>query len=127
MLQHASEMTSVPGGPTRVINTRAGEKTTRQKSGMGVEGLLGTEEERSARPLIERASAMLSGGIPPGFVVRLFDHAVPEDLLDYAPEELAALAEAAWDFLAIRKPGQPKIRFVTPPAGERLKAVSIIE
>ncbi|MDQ2954031.1 MAG: NAD-glutamate dehydrogenase, partial [Pseudomonadota bacterium] len=97
---------------------------------MGFEGLLGTEEERSARRLIEHAGALLSGGIPPGFVARLFNHAAPEDLVGYAPEELASLAVAAWDFLAVRKPGLPKIRFVTPPVpsgGERLKDISIIE
>ena len=96
---------------------------------MGVEGLLGTDEERSARRLIEQAGALLSGGVPPGFVARLFDHAAPEDLVGYAPEELAALAIAAWEFLAVRKPGAPKLRFVTPPLtrGEQLKNISIIE
>ena len=99
---------------------------------MGVEGLLGTEEERSARRLIEQAGALLSGhgGTPPGFLDRLFVHAAPEDLIGYQPAELASLAEAAWEFLAIRKPGAPKIRFYTPAApegGERLKAISVIE
>ena len=99
---------------------------------MGIEGDLGTEEERSARRLIEQAGAMLGdrGGAPPGFPARLFNHAAPEDLVGYQPEELASLAEAAWEFLALRKPGAPKIRFVTPgvtAGGERLKAISVIE
>ncbi len=92
---------------------------------------LGTEEELAARRLIEDASAMLDDeAVPDSFVARLFEHAAPEDLVGYAPEELASLAREAWGHFSIRKPGTPAIRFVSPqvPAGgERLKGISVIE
>ena len=46
------------------------------------------------------------------------------------PRELAELAEAAWQFLAQRKPGAPKIRFESragPIGAERISTVSVIE
>ena len=66
----------------------------------------------------------------PDLSTRLFAHAAPEDLVGYAPDEIAALAEQAWQFLQSRKPGNPKIRFANPdmPAGAaRLKGISVIE
>jgi glutamate dehydrogenase len=56
----------------------------------------------------------------------LFAHAPPEDLLRYDPAQLAALAEDAWSFLAVRKSGAPKIRFegpATAPAQRRSDSV----
>jgi len=100
---------------------------------MNVEGFLGSEEERVAHRLVEQANAELKGrggNVDPGFVERLFAHAAPEDLVGYAPDEIAALAEQAWQFLQSRKPGNPKIRFAAPdmPAGAaRLKGISVIE
>ena len=101
---------------------------------MNVEGFLGSEEERAARRLIEQANGALERPrrrrCANGFVARLFAHAAPEDLVGYSPEELAAIAEQAWQFLQTRKPGSPKIRFAnpeTPPGGARLKGISIIE
>ncbi len=99
---------------------------------MNVEGFLGSEEERIARRLVEQANDALKGrgGVDAGFVARLFAHAAPEDLVGYAPDEIAALAEQAWQFLQSRKPGNPKIRFANPdmPAGAaRLKGISVIE
>jgi len=100
---------------------------------MNVEGFLGSEEERAARHLIEQADDALKdrgGELANGFVARLFAHAAPEDLVGYAPAELAALAEQAWQFLQLRKPGSPKIRFAPPempPGSTRLKDISVIE
>lgn len=100
---------------------------------MNVEGFLGSEEERIAHRLVEQANDALKGrdgGVDAGFVSRLFEHAAPEDLVGYSPDEIAALAEQAWQFLQSRKPGNPKIRFANPdmpPAAARLKSISVIE
>ena len=93
----------------------------------------GTDEERAARRLIEQMSTILSGlrdDIPDGFARALFAGAAPEDLLQYEPREIAALAEDAWALLQERKPGTPKVRVDSragPIGAERIKLVSIIE
>jgi glutamate dehydrogenase len=98
---------------------------------MAVEGLLGTDDERAARQLVETASALLAGraDIPKTFLAQLFGRAVAEDLLRYTPAELAQLAANTWAFIGTRKPGAPKIRFERVPeaAGERSKQVSVVE
>ena len=74
---------------------------------MNVEGFLGSEEERAARRLIDQANEVLKsrdGEVANGFVGRLFAHAAPEDLVGYSPEEIAAIAERAWQFLQQRVP-----------------------
>ncbi len=92
---------------------------------------LGTQEEQAALRLIEEAAALLDDGVvPDSFVGRLFEHAAPEDLVGYAPEELASLAQDAWAHFQQREPGTPSIRFAparVPQDGERLKTVSVIE
>jgi glutamate dehydrogenase len=69
------------------------------------------------------------GDVPATFAALLFARTAPEDLLVYEARELAELAREAWAFLAVRAPGAPKIRFVSPPAsaGDRLKTISVIE
>ncbi|MCL4709873.1 MAG: NAD-glutamate dehydrogenase [Pseudorhodoplanes sp.] len=100
---------------------------------MSFASVLDTEEERIARKLIEDADQSLNGRAGPlaqGFVPRLFSRAAPEDLVGYEPEELAVLGAQAWDFLQVRRPGHPKIRFVSPqpPKGAtRLNGISVIE
>ena len=62
-------------------------------------------------------------------MTQLYARAVPEDVLSYSTADLADLAERAFDFLAERTPGTPKIRCETvalKASGER-KAVTIIE
>ena len=91
-----------------------------------------SENDSAARRSIDQASQRLAGrraDIPPGFVARLYARAVPEDVLSYGLADLAELAERAFDFLADRTPGAPKIRCETVTLkdfGER-KAVTVIE
>jgi glutamate dehydrogenase len=89
------------------------------------------ENERSAGARIEAADRLLDGacGTAAGFASLLFARAAPEDVVVYSAEELAALAREAWSFLAVRKPGAPKIRCESPQLsiGGRLNAISVIE
>ncbi len=77
-------------------------------------GLAAEEFERGGVALLDAATAALAArraDIPAGFFGDLFEHALPEDLAHYRPEQLAAIAEQAWSFLLDRAPGTPKIRF----------------
>jgi glutamate dehydrogenase len=100
---------------------------------MNVQPQFGGDEERGARRLIEQAGTILKGlrgDMPESFTALLFAGVSAEDLVHYEARELAELAEAAWLFLAERKPGTPKIRFESragPIGAERIKSVSIIE
>src|SRR5262249_2889400 len=70
-------------------------------------------EESVARPIIEKAGASLArrrADIPASFIEQLYGRAVPEDVALYGPDDLATLAARAYDFMAERKPGTPKIR-----------------
>ena len=76
----------------------------------------GIGEENAARAGIAQAAAALSGrrpDIPATFIEQLYGRAVPEDLARYAPDDLAVLAARAYDFIADRSPGTPKIRCET--------------
>jgi glutamate dehydrogenase len=73
-------------------------------------------EESTARPVIEKAGALLvrrRGEIPANFVEQLYGRAVPDDVVRYAPDDLATLAMRAYDFMAERSAGMPKIRCET--------------
>src|SRR5690349_2474539 len=63
------------------------------------------------------------------FATLLFARVAPEDLIVHTPRELSDLAASAWDFLATRTPGKPKIRITQPPAtaSGALRNISIIE
>jgi glutamate dehydrogenase len=70
-------------------------------------------EESAARPVIEKAGAELArrrADIPASFIEHLYGRAAPEDVMRYAPEDLAMLAGRAYDFMAERPTGTPKIR-----------------
>jgi glutamate dehydrogenase len=87
---------------------------------------------RPAQALIDAAAGMLAGErgeVPNGFVALLFGRTAPEDIVVHTAGELAALARDAWSFLALRRPGAPKVRLELPDAaaGERLKTISVIE
>ncbi len=91
-----------------------------------------SEQNNAARAVIELAGAALAerrNDIPAGFVAQLFGRAVPEDVLCYAPADLADLAERAFDFLKDRRPGAPKIRCETVALkkSDARKSVSVIE
>jgi glutamate dehydrogenase len=96
-------------------------------------GLTESEEERAAQRLLQQAGtalAVTTPAIPDRFVADLFGRTAPEDLLVYRPAELAKLAASAWDWLAGRRAGAPKIRFEAPDATSeqpRLGAISVIE
>ena len=97
---------------------------------MRVEGLLVADDKRSAHRLIEQAMAIVSGGngMPAELLGALFAQTAAEDLVGYEPEDLAALAEHAFTFVSVRRPGAPKIRFVDAPGGgDKLKTISLIE
>ncbi len=91
-----------------------------------------SEHDAAARADIEQAGAAMSArrnDIPATFLAQLYARAVPEDLIHYAPADLADLAERAFDFLKDRPPGAPKIRCATvalKELGER-KAVTVVE
>jgi len=73
-------------------------------------------EESTARPVIEKAGALLArrhGEIPASFIEQLYGNAVPDDVVRYAPDDLTTLAARAYDFMAERSAGAPKIRCET--------------
>ena len=100
---------------------------------MNIQGQFCSDDERAARRLIEQAGTILKGlrgDMPESFAPLMYAGASPEDLVRYEARELAEMAEAAWLFLAERKPGPPKIRFESRPGpigAERIKSISIIE
>ena len=101
---------------------------------MAVQALIGTEDERAGRRLIEQMSTILTGlrdDVTAGFAACLFGRAPAEDLLGDEARELAALAEDAWALLSDRKPGAPKIRFDSARRSDgrltHIKSVSILE
>jgi len=89
-------------------------------------------DEDTARRLIEEASRALAArraDVPATFVVELYARAVAEDILRYGAGDLAHLAERAFDFLAERAPGAPKLRCETvalSDSGPR-RAVTVLE
>ena len=90
-----------------------------------------SEEEGATRALIEQAGAALARrrrDIPGAFVAQLYGRSVPEDLMRYGVEDIAALAERAYDFIAERAPGAPKIRCEIVPlaaSGDRKSALVV--
>ncbi|HSL79746.1 MAG TPA: NAD-glutamate dehydrogenase domain-containing protein, partial [Pseudolabrys sp.] len=73
-------------------------------------------EESAARATIEKASASLArrrAEIPASLIEQLYGRSVPEDVVRYGPDDLAMLAARAYDFMAERTPGTPKIRCET--------------
>jgi glutamate dehydrogenase len=87
-------------------------------------------DQQSTRARLGAARDLLRserGEVPENFAELLFARTAPEDLVGYAPAELAALARDAWAFLVVRRRGVPKIRFESPPGEGRLKSISMIE
>src|SRR5215475_187267 len=89
-----------------------------------------SEDEDAARQLLRDADIILRGRIadaPSEFVAQVFAGAAPEDLVHYHASEIAEIAESTWRFLDERRLTTPKIRVRTPPRGQRLNNVSIVE
>ncbi|HKM88235.1 MAG TPA: NAD-glutamate dehydrogenase [Xanthobacteraceae bacterium] len=94
---------------------------------MNVQDIPRIGDDGTSRPLIGAAAAALATArpdIPADFLAALFGLAVPDDLERYGSEQLAAIAEQSWSFLAERKAGAPKVRF-EPAAMTR--GVSVLE
>jgi glutamate dehydrogenase len=91
-----------------------------------------SQRDSAARTVVEQAGVALGArrnDIPAAFVAQLYERAVAEDVLCYAPADLAALAERAFDFLHERQPGAPKIScesVALKESGDR-KSVTLIE
>ena len=83
------------------------------------------DDDSAATAVIDNAAAVLvarRADIPASFVAHIFARAVPEDVVRYGAADLAMLAERAYDFLADRQPGAPKLRCETitlSDSGER--------
>jgi glutamate dehydrogenase len=90
------------------------------------------DNDSAAHATLENAGIALAArrsDIPAGFVAQLYGHAVPEDVARYAADDLAAIAERAYDFIATRAAGTPKVRcdnVKLTTTGEQ-KSISIIE
>jgi glutamate dehydrogenase len=79
---------------------------------MAVQNIPRPPDEGASQTLIAEAAALAAGrwrDFPPDFFAALYGRAPPDDLERYRPEELAAIGEEAWTFLAERKPGAAKI------------------
>ncbi len=93
---------------------------------MNVQDTPPAETVRAGQSIIGAAGAALAlrePGIPANFLDELFGRAALEDLERYGPEQLAAIAEQSWAFLAQRAAGTPKLRL--EPAGPR--GVSVLD
>src|SRR5262245_53775087 len=88
---------------------------------------VGDDGGDKARSLIAAARDLLPADIPANFAELLFDRTAPEDLLACSAADLARLAQEAWQFLAERQPGSPKVRVGSPRDGDRLGGISVIE
>src|SRR5689334_12144901 len=88
---------------------------------------IGDDGGDKAQRLIASAAALLPAEIPAGFAGRLFARTAPEDLLAYSAQDLARLAQGAWEFLAERAPDSPKMRVQAPGDGDRLGGILVIE
>ncbi len=96
---------------------------------MNVQDFPRTADEEAGRTLIAAAAAALAArgsAVPEAFLGELFGLAVPDDLQRYRPEELAALAEQSWLFLAERKPGTAKLRFEPAPTARTVAVLNIV-
>jgi len=81
---------------------------------MAVQNIPRPEDDGGNQTLIAAATELITRRwreFPPGFLVELYGRATGKDLERYRPEELAAIGEQAWSFLAERKIGAPKIAF----------------
>lgn len=72
----------------------------------------------------------LASELPADFIDALFGAVSPEDLSQYAADEIAALSSSSFAHLATRKPGEPDIQIYNPPSVSKargLAAITVIE
>ena len=96
---------------------------------MDIEHRLRNGADDAGAALIDAAAIVLAKrrhGIPDGFLVKLFGHAVPEDIARYSAEELAGFAERSWFFLIERIAGTAKIRFEPAAAPRGIAVLEIV-
>ncbi len=91
-----------------------------------------SQRDSAAHAVTEQAGSALAArrnDIPPTFAAQLYERAVADDVLAYAPADLAVLAEHAFDFLRERPPGASKIRCESVALKESSgrKSVTVIE
>jgi glutamate dehydrogenase len=94
---------------------------------MNVQDTVRAGEDYTSAALIDAATTALAkrnADVPDDFLIKLFGLAVPEDLERYTADELAALAEQSWTFIAQRTAGVPKLRFEPAVA---LPGLSVLE
>ncbi|HTV36257.1 MAG TPA: NAD-glutamate dehydrogenase, partial [Xanthobacteraceae bacterium] len=88
-----------------------------------------TDDGGTTHWLIGAATAALAlrePAVPTQFVATLFGLAAPEDLQRYRPEDLAAMADHSWAFLAQRTPGSAKVRLAPDAAGRGVAVLEIV-
>ena len=87
------------------------------------------DTDEAIAALLDAAAALLAkrnSAVPAHFVVSLFGLAVPEDVVRYGAEDLAAIAERSWSFLAERGPRTAKIRFEPAPSPHGVSVLEIV-
>jgi glutamate dehydrogenase len=96
---------------------------------MNVQDIPRRDDESASLALIAAAAGLLAKrdhGVPEDFLAKLFGLAVPEDVERYSADELAAIAEQSWAFLAERETGLPKIRFEPAAAAPGIAVLEIV-
>jgi glutamate dehydrogenase len=86
------------------------------------------DEETRAALIRQAAGSMRPGGAPPSFAELLFGRTTLEDLATYNASCLAVLAEAAWEHVAKRTPGEADLRVTNPtmPDGREISVVEVL-
>ena len=96
---------------------------------MAIQESVRSDAKSGSQSLIGAATAALAlrdPGMPTDFLAELFRLAPPEDLERYSPEELAAIADDSWAFLAQRTAGSPKVRLAPAAATRGASVLDIV-
>jgi glutamate dehydrogenase len=96
---------------------------------MNVQDFPRADDDRTGLALVVAAASLLAErrhDIPRDFLAAVYGYAAPDDLARYRAEELAAIAEQSWTFLATREAGAPHIRFEPAPATPGVAVLDIV-
>ena len=96
---------------------------------MAIQESLRSDDDGDSRPLIGAATAALAlrePAMPAEFLAELFRLAPAEDLERYNAQQLAAIADESWAFLAQRTAGAPKVRLVPAAAAPGQAMLDIV-